>query len=148
MKKFLLLSLTAFLFLQHKSIAQISAGIYQLSSNTYLAVGSDPDKKMFGEARLGVGHDLDIEGTFGYNFVQKQEVNFYSGFHLGVDGHHYHDDHHHGHNHFYLGIPLGVLIKPFPSVRNFGFLLEASPIFGNHLENYLRGGIGLKYTFK
>ncbi|UCS94462.1 outer membrane insertion C- signal [Echinicola marina] len=145
MKKFLILSLTAFLILQNKTMAQVSAGVYQLSSNTFMAIGTDPENKIFGEARLGVGHDVDIEGTFGYNFIQKDEVNLYSGFHLGADGHH---DHDHDHNHLYLGIPLGVLVKPFPSTRNFGFLLEASPIFANHSENYLRAGIGMKYTFR
>lgn len=146
MKKFLILSLTAFLFLHHESNAQISAGVYQLSSGTFAAVGSDPDNKMFGEGRISAGGDVDIEGTFGYNFIQRDEVNFYSGFHLGVDDHHHDNDHH---NHLYLGIPLGVLVKPFPSTRNFGFLLEASPMFPTgHGNNYFRTGIGLKYTFR
>ncbi|MBD8491124.1 outer membrane insertion C- signal [Echinicola sp. CAU 1574] len=142
MKKFLILSLTAFLILQHKSVAQISAGVYQLSSGTFAAIGSNPDNKMFGEARIGAGGNVDIEGTFGYNFVQRDEVNFYSGFHLGVDDQGNDND-------LYLGIPLGVFVKPFPSTRNFGFLLEASPIFPTgESNNYFRAGIGLKYTFR
>jgi len=142
MKKFLILSLTAFLFLQQKSMAQVSAGVYQLSSGTFAAIGSDPDNKMFGEARIRAGGDVDVEGTFGYNFVQKEEVNFYSGFHLGIDEEGNDND-------FYLGIPLGVLVKPFPSTRNFGFLMEASPIFPTgERDNYFRAGIGFKYTFR
>ncbi|GAB3653304.1 hypothetical protein GCM10028791_23390 [Echinicola sediminis] len=142
MKKFLILSLTAFLFLQHESRAQISAGVYQLSTGTFAAIGSDPDNKMFGEARVQAGRNVDVEGTFGYNFVKKDEVNFYSGFHLGVDDQG-------SENELYLGIPLGVLVKPFPSTRNFGFLLEASPIFPTgERDNYFRAGLGLKYTFR
>ncbi len=142
MKKLFVFFLTAFLLLQTYTMAQISAGIYQLSDGTYAAVGSDPDNKMFGEGRISAGSDVDVEGTFGYNFVQKDEVNFYSGFHLGIDDQGNDND-------IYLGIPLGVLVKPFPSTRNFGFLLEASPIFPTgERNNYFRAGLGLKYTFR
>ncbi|WP_373495524.1 outer membrane insertion C- signal [Aquiflexum sp.] len=119
--------------------AQISAGVYLLSSSTFAAIGTDPDNKMFGEARVSTGSDVGIEGTFGYNFIQKEEVNFYSGFHLGTEG---------NNDGFYLGVPLGLLLKPFNS-KNFGFLLEASPIFRTERSsNYFRAGIGLKYTFR
>lgn len=143
MKKFLILSLTAFLFLQHKSIAQVSAGIYQQNLNTYVSVGTDPDEKMFGEVRLGAGDELDLEGTFGYNFVQKQEVNFYSGAHLGVAN--LTTDY----SEAYIGVPLGLFVKPFSATPNLGFLLEASPLVGfDSGDGYFRAGIGLKYTFR
>ncbi|TVP46204.1 MAG: outer membrane insertion C- signal, partial [Mongoliibacter sp.] len=58
--------------------------------------------------------------------------------HLGTEG---------GNNGFYLGVPLGVLVKPF-ATKNFGFLMEASPIFPNERRNFFRAGIGLKYTFR
>jgi hypothetical protein len=118
--------------------AQISAGVYRLSSETFAAIGTDPDNKMFGEARVSTGNNIGIEGTFGYNFIQKEEVNFYSGFHLGTGG---------NSDSLYLGVPLGLLLKPFNS-KNFGFLLEASPIFRTERSNYFRAGIGLKYTFR
>lgn len=122
-----------------ESRAQISAGVQQLSSATFASIGTDPDNKMFGEARVSTGRRVGIEGTFGYNFVQKDEVNFYSGFHLGTEG---------NRDGVYLGIPLGVLVKPFSNTRNFGFLLEASPIFPTEYGNYFRAGIGMKYTFR
>ncbi|WP_229239763.1 outer membrane insertion C- signal [Echinicola soli] len=143
MKKLLFAALTVFLLLQHEeSKAQVSVGIYQQNFGTYLAIGSDPDKKMFGEGRLEGGNEVDIEGTFGYNFIQKEEVNFYSGVHAGIinvgEG-----------SSGYFGIPLGVLVKPFPATRNFGFLLETSPLFIPNADTaYLRAGIGLKYTFR
>ncbi|WP_187328788.1 outer membrane insertion C- signal [Echinicola rosea] len=144
MKKFLFAALAVFLLLQpEESKAQVSAGIYQQNLNTYLAIGTDPDEKMFGELRLGAGDELDLEGTFGYNFIQKQEVNFYSGAHLGVAN--LTTDF----SEAYLGVPLGLLVKPFSAAPNLGFLLEASPLVGfDSGDGYLRAGIGLKYTFR
>ncbi|MCH7402527.1 outer membrane insertion C- signal [Belliella kenyensis] len=139
MKKLMFFSMLLFFAVVSESRAQISAGVQQLSSATFASIGTDPDNKMFGEARVSTGRRVGIEGTFGYNFVQKDEVNFYSGFHLGTEG---------NRDGVYLGIPLGVLVKPFSNTRNFGFLLEASPIFPTEYGNYFRAGIGMKYTFR
>lgn len=137
-KSFAILMLLFFAAVTHAN-AQISAGVYRLSSNTFASIGTDPDNQMFGEARVSTGSNVGVEGTFGYNFIRKEEVNFYSGFHLGTEGT---DDG------LYLGVPLGLLLKPFSS-KNFGFLLEASPIFRTERSsNYFRAGIGLKYTFR
>lgn len=122
-----------------ESQAQISAGVYRLSSATFASIGTDPENKIFGEARVSTGGRVGIEGTFGYNFVQKEEVNFYSGFLLGTEG---------NRDGLYLGVPLGVLVKPFANTRNFGFLMEASPIFPTEYGTYFRAGIGLRYTFR
>jgi hypothetical protein len=118
--------------------AQIAAGIQRLSSATFASIGTDPDSQIFGEARLSTGRNVGIEGTFGYNFIQRDEVNFYSGFHIGSEG---------NRDGFYLGVPLGLLVKPFNS-KNVGISMEASPIFPNERRNYFRAGIGLKYTFR
>jgi hypothetical protein len=137
-KSFAILMLLFFAAVSHAN-AQISAGVYRLSSSTFASIGTDPDNKMFGEARVSTGNNVGVEGTFGYNFIQKEEVNFYSGFHLGTEG---------NNDGLYLGVPLGLLLKPFNS-KNFGFLLEASPIFRTERSsNYFRAGIGLKYTFR
>jgi len=121
--------------------AQISGAVYRLSSNTFAAIGSDPDNKVFGEARVSTGSRVGLEGTLGYNFVQRSDVNFYSGFHLGVDNNRDND--------FYLGVPFGLLVKPFSEARNFGFVLEASPILRTDSGNgHFRAGLGLKYTFR
>ncbi|GGZ19400.1 hypothetical protein GCM10007049_09750 [Echinicola pacifica] len=141
MKKFLMIAFTVFIISQQEVFSQISAGIYQQNAGTYMVVGSDPDEKMFGEGRLGAGNYIDVEGTFGYNFIQRDEVNFYSGVHLGVfdvsDG-----------SQVYFGVPLGLLVKPFSASRNFGFVLEASPLIIPDSSNYLRAGIGMRYTFR
>lgn len=138
MKKLLVFSALLFFGTIYQTHAQISAGIYRLSSATFASIGTDPDNKMFGEARVSTGGSVGIEGTFGYNFVQSDEVNFYSGFHLGTEG---------NRDGFYLGVPLGLLVKPFNS-KNFGFTMEASPIFPSERGNFFRAGLGLKYTFR
>ncbi len=138
MKKLTLLTLTLFFGWVAVAHAQVSAGVYRLSSHTFAAIGSDPDQKMFGEGRVSTGSNIGIEGTFGYNFIQRDEVNFYSGFHLGTRSE----------ESLYLGIPLGLFIKPFSESRNFGFLLEASPIFPTESSAYFRAGIGIKYVFR
>ena len=137
-KKLLVFSALLFFGTIYQTHAQISAGIYRLSSATFASIGTDPDNKMFGEARVSTGGSIGIEGIFGYNFVQSDEVNFYSGFHLGTEG---------NRDGFYLGVPLGLLVKPFTS-KNFGFTMEASPIFPSERGNFFRAGIGLKYTFR
>ncbi len=147
MKKIIYFSALFFFVFEFQTHAQISAGIYRLSSETFAAIGTDSDNKIFGEARVSTGSNVGIEGTFGYNFIQRDEVNFYSGIHLGNRG---------NSDGIYLGVPLGVLIKPFSETRNFGILLEASPIFmsergrqpGERGRNYFRAGLGLKYTFR
>jgi len=139
--KIFLLSIFLVLAIALETNAQVSAGVYRLSSHTFAAIGSDPDNKVFGEARFSTGSRVGLEGTLGYNFVQRTDANFYSGFHLGVDNNWGND--------FYLGVPFGLLIKPFPEARNFGFLMEASPILRTGSGNaFFRAGIGLKYTFR
>lgn len=126
--------------------AQVSAGINFQNTRTFITVGSDTDKEFFGEGRLGLGDDLGLELMGGYNFVRKSEVNAYFGLSLGLFG----DDsrkNDHDHDDVYLAIPFGVLIKPF-NTKNFGFLIEAAPVFADDHDGYLRGGIGFKYTFR
>ncbi|MBS9523661.1 outer membrane insertion C- signal [Litoribacter alkaliphilus] len=139
--KYTILTIAFCLIAIVESQAQISAGVYRFSSNTFAAIGSDPDRKVFGEARIATGSRIGLEGTLGYNFVQREEVNFYSGFHLGVKNSNRDD--------FYLGVPFGLLLKPFSEARNFGFLLEASPILRTDSgSGSFRAGIGIKYTFR
>ncbi|EON78007.1 glycyl-tRNA synthetase [Lunatimonas lonarensis] len=127
-----------FLGISLSSYAQIAAGVYRLSSATFASIGTDPEQKIFGEARVSTGGRVGIEGTFGYNFVQNETVNFYSGFHLGNQPS----------QNLYLGIPLGLLVKPFAKTENVGFLMEASPIFPTGSGNYFRAGLGIKYVFR
>ena len=131
--------------------AQVSVGMNFQTSDIFLTVGTNADKEFFGEARLGIDHELGLELMGAYNFVRKSEVNAYVGAGLGLFG----DDHHkHNHKHhhdddddIYFAIPVGVLIKPF-NTKSLGIVVEAAPVFSGHDHNYFRGGLGLKYTFK
>ena len=138
MKKLFFFSLF-FLGIISVSQAQVSAGINLQSTKTFITVGTNTDNQIFGEGRLGVGRDLDVELMGGYNVIQKEEVNFYLGLALGLT-----DDRE---DDFYLGIPFGLLVKPFNS-KNFGVVIEAAPIFPDESDSYLRGGFGFKYTFR
>lgn len=140
MKKLALL-LFAFTFTSLLAEAQISAGVNMFSSNTFVTIGSNPDKPLFGEGRISTGSDIDLELMGGYNLVQKEDVNFYLGMALGVwDNRRDHD--------FYVGIPFGLLVKPFGGSKNLGLVLEAAPIFPNDYSSYFRAGFGFKYTFR
>lgn len=147
MKKLFFLSFILFGFISVAQ-AQVSVGINFQTSDTFITVGTDADKEFFGEARLGIGHDLGLELMGGYNFLRKSEVNAYVGAGLGLLGDHHHHHHHDDHDDIYVAIPVGILVKPFSNTRNLGFLVEAAPVFSGHDHNYLRGGIGVKYTFK
>lgn len=146
MKKLLFLSLFLLGMISIAN-AQVSVGINFQTSDTFITVGTDTDKEFFGEARLGLAHDLGLELMGGYNFLRKSDVNAYVGAALGILGHHHKHPHHNDHNDLHFAIPVGVLIKPFDN-KQFGFLIEAAPVFADHDESYLRGGIGVKYTFR
>lgn len=128
------------------SQAQVSAGINFQSSRTFITIGTDPDKEFFGEGRLGLGRNVGLEMVGAYNFIQKSDVNAYVGLGLGLFDH-YHPRRDRDYNEVYLAIPFGVLIKPLDN-KNFGFLIEAAPVFYSEYGSYLRGGIGFKYTFR
>lgn len=144
MKKLLLLSLTIFAFISLAK-AQISAGINLQSSETFVTLGTDPYKQIFGEARIGTGGDIGFEVMGGYNIVQKDDVNFYLGLGLGLD-----DDRNSKRDDdddIYVAIPFGLLITPFNS-KNLGLVLEAAPVLATDHGDYFRAGFGFKYTFR
>ncbi|TNF42435.1 MAG: outer membrane insertion C- signal [Cytophagales bacterium] len=145
MKKLLLLSLFLLGFAS-LSFSQVSVGLNLQNSRNFVTVGTDPDKTFFFDGRLGLGRELGLELVGAYNFVQKSEVNAYFGLGLGLFDH-YHPRKDRYYDDTYFAIPVGALIKPFKN-KDFGFLIEISPVFYNEYGNYLRGGIGVKYTIR
>ncbi|MCE7057765.1 outer membrane insertion C- signal [Algoriphagus sp. AGSA1] len=143
MKKLLLLSLTLFAFISLAK-AQISAGVNLQSSETFVTIGTDPSKQIFGEGRIGTGGDIGVELMGAYNIVRKDDVNFYLGLGLGLDD----DRHRHDHgDDIYITIPFGLLVTPFNS-KNLGLVLEAAPVLATDHGDYFRAGFGFKYTFR
>ncbi|MFT4856922.1 MAG: hypothetical protein ACI9UV_000415 [Algoriphagus sp.] len=122
----------------------ISAGINLQSSETFVTIGTNPYKQLFGEGRIGTGGNIGIELMGGYNVIQKQDVNFYFGPDLGLD-----DDRDNGNDNnddFYLAIPFGLLVKPFAK-DNYGIVLEAAPIFADSRGDYFHGWVWFQIHF-
>ncbi|WPR74790.1 outer membrane insertion C- signal [Algoriphagus sp. NG3] len=143
MKKLLLLSFALFAFISLAE-AQISAGVNLQSSETFVTIGTDPSKQIFGEGRIGTGGDIGVELMGAYNIVRKDDVNFYLGLGLGLDD----DRHRHDHgDDIYITIPFGLLVTPFNS-KNLGLVLEAAPVLATDHGDYFRAGFGFKYTFR
>lgn len=138
--------LLAFIALSNSAFAQekwypIYFGIYNSGDVNFIAIGSNFEKKHFGELRLTSGNrsnfDLTAEGIFYRNLIQKENLNFHLGAMVGVSEH---DNRAVAH----FGLPVGLTLKPFPSDRNFTFLIEAMPNTYDYRVN-LRGSLGIRY---
>ncbi|WP_114751726.1 hypothetical protein [Pleomorphovibrio marinus] len=129
-----------FLFSFQGVQAQISAGVYQNAQTTQIGIGSNPEKQLFGELRLLAGDvynryfGAEIIGQ--YTIRKSENYNLSGGIMVGLD------DFENGK----VGIPILLSLKPFENVRNFAFVLEATPYYMPELL-YFRGNIGIRYTF-
>lgn len=110
---------------------------YHQSDLPFVGVNYTFSERFMPELRLGTDRyfeDVTLEGTFNYQYVQREEYQLYAG--LGVivvkggAG---------------VLIPAGILIYPFEN-KKFGFHMEATPVLieNNHL---LRGSWGIRYRF-
>lgn len=76
MKKFiLLLSVIALALIYSKSQAQVSVGYYHSNFVSEMSVGTSPEKRFWGEARITtnvLSPDLQVMGA--YNFLRKERV--------------------------------------------------------------------------
>ena len=124
-----------------EKLSPIYLGVYNSGDVNFISIGSNFEKKYFGELRLTSGNrsnfDFTAEGIFNRNLVQKENINFHIGAMIGFSEH---DNRAVGH----FGLPLGLTIKPFPSDRNFAFLIEAMPNTYDYRVN-VRGSLGLRY---
>ncbi|WP_296704480.1 outer membrane insertion C- signal [Algoriphagus sp.] len=144
MKKLILLSFSIFAFIS-LAHSQISAGINLQSSETFVTVGTDPNKQVFGEGRIGTGRDVGFELMGAYNIVKREDVSFFAGLGLGLDDER--NDRDNEDDDIYISIPFGLLVTPFNS-KNLGLILEAAPIIADDNGDYFRAGFGFKYTFR
>ncbi|WP_209330736.1 hypothetical protein [Lunatimonas salinarum] len=127
------------------SKAQVSVGVYKSSVFTHLGVGTDPEKKYFGEVRLFAGDWLN--NYFGAeligqrNFTQTAWYNFSAGLLLGY----------HEFSDASIGVPTFFSVKPIQANTNLSLILEATPFvaFGNIGGSFnLRGSIGVRYFLR
>src|SRR5690554_1312670 len=107
----------------HLSHSQVTAGIYSNGILTQIGVGTDPEKKVFGEGRLFAGDYINnffgIEVLGQYNLKQSDWHNISGGLMLGYSE--------------YLGaiagIPVLLAVKPIQNYRNFAIVMEATPLY-------------------
>lgn len=142
MKKFTIgtLLLISTLLFVIKSEAQVHVGVYQGGVLSQIGVGTDIDKKIFGEVRFLAGdvvnYVLGVEALGHYNVRQTDFYNLHVGLMAGFsqvdEGR--------------VGIPLGLSFKPIQSHRQFSILMEGTPLVA--FSNFtIRANIGLRYTF-
>jgi xanthine/uracil/vitamin C permease (AzgA family) len=130
--------LALFITLPLLTQAQVHVGIYHSATTGQIGVGTNNEKKIFGELRLfatdRLNLDFGLEVIGNYNFSTSETLNIHGGLMLGYYGVEA------------VGIPLGITIKPFQELRNFGILLEATPyVLGGSF--YFRSNLGLRYRF-
>ncbi|MFD2033279.1 hypothetical protein ACFSKL_00675 [Belliella marina] len=118
------------------------AGVYHSGIVSQVGIGTDFDRKYYGEIRFSAADVLDqqfgIEGQFSRNWVRDDWFNFHTGLMLGYYFHEY----------VRVGVPLGFTIKPIENHRNFAILMEATPnIFVEEGYANLRANIGVRYSF-
>ncbi|WP_215225260.1 hypothetical protein [Echinicola shivajiensis] len=127
-------------FTAQLSKAQVTAGLYTNSFSTQVGIGTNPEKKFFGEARLFAGDFLQnaygIEAVGQYNFIQSDWYNLSGG--LMVSYLEFDENR--------IGLPVLLAIKPIENHRKLALILEATPLFDGEVG--LRGNFGLRYTIE
>lgn len=118
-----------------QAFSQVQVGIYHSGNNSQIGVGTDIERKFFGELRFlatdRLELDFGVEGIGQYNFYRSEFYNIHGGLMLGYFGD------------LAIGLPMGTTIKPISSFQRLGILMEATPyILGSHF--FLRGNLGLR----
>jgi hypothetical protein len=132
------------IFISIQSQAQVHVGVYHSGSINQVGIGTDNEKKYFGELRLLATDIIDfpfgVEGLFHRNFRRGDWVNLHAGIMLGIleNG-----------SNAKVGLPLGLTFKPIAAHRNFAILMEATPfIYPDTGYFAIRSNIGLRYSFR
>ena len=131
------------LFISIQAYAQVHVGVYNSGLFSQIGVGTDNEKKYFGELRFLATDLLDfplgVEGMFHRNFKRSDWVNLHAGVMLGVFEN----------GGARVGLPLGLTFKPIQEHKNFSILMEATPNVNFDIGMVgFRGNIGLRYTFR
>ncbi|MDX5339972.1 MAG: hypothetical protein LPK25_13155 [Cyclobacteriaceae bacterium] len=115
--------------------SQVQVGIYHSGTMAQVGVGSDIEKKFFGELRFLAPDRIELDHGFEaigqYNFYRSEWYNLHGGLMIGYYG----DG--------AVGLPVGATIKPVSSFQRFGILMEATPYILSD-QFFLRGNLGLR----
>lgn len=128
------ITLFLFFFLPFLSFGQFGVGYFQ-SNVPYVGFNYEINERIKPEIRIGTDRyfsDFTLEADVTYDILNKADYEFYAG--LG-----YITNYNEG-----FVIPLGLNIFPFEK-KDFGFLIEVSPIIGD--DSILRGSLGIRYRF-
>ncbi|MBO3699455.1 hypothetical protein [Roseivirga sp. E12] len=137
MKK--LFCLTLFLFSANFVKAQVGFSYHQSSVISAFGVSTNPDKKLWGEARIGANStEFDITAMVLYNVLEREDFKLYSGVGVGTtfsDGN--------------IALALGFQFKPIEKKDNFTLFGEYTPLLNSSAGSYLASGsIGFRYFLK
>lgn len=119
--------------------AQMHVGVYQGGILNHIGLGTNPEKQIFGEARILAGDvvnpfiGLEVMGQ--YNLKQTDWYNAHVGLMVGYtefdDGR--------------FGLPVGLSFKPIAAHRQFAVVMEGTPMYA--FDFTFRALVGLRYTF-
>lgn len=126
-----------FFFMPFFGFAQFGISFHQ-SNLPFAGFNYEFKNRIRPEVRIGVDNyseDLSLEGIVTYDFVEKEDYEFYAGLGVRTNG-------------AFTGvvIPVGINIYPLP-VKQFGFHIEFAPLIADG-TSVLRGSWGIRYRFK
>lgn len=126
-----------FIFVSNMLKAQFGVSYHQYLDDNLVSLNYKMNK-FRPEFRFGVNRVLEeiaLELDLNYQFIRKENFNFYAGIgynrDLSINS---------------LVFPIGLNIYPF-EMKQFGFLMEIKPTFSDYFDNSLRGSIGIQYHF-
>lgn len=135
MKRRIFVTIVAF-FITSASFAQFGVSFHQ-SNIPFAGLNYEIKDRFLTELRIGTDHyfeSVTLEAVLTYQFINKKEVEFYTGFGGRTNG--------------FQGLVLPVGLNFFPlDTDKFGFHIELAPIFGES-SNILRGSWGIRYRFR
>ena len=108
------------------------------SNLPFIGANFEIKERLRPEIRVGTDaffEDISGEIVLTYDIINKEDYEFYMG--AGVRANEFAG----------LVIPIGLNFYPFAE-KNFGFHIEAAPIFIEHDSNILRGSWGIRYRFR
>lgn len=118
---------------------QVGFSYHQSTLISSFGISTNPDKKLWGEARIGANStEFDITAMILYNVLTRDDFKLYSGGGLGTT----YDD-----GNFALAV--GFQFKPIETKDNFTLFGEYTPLFSSDEGSFLASGsIGIRYFLK
>lgn len=118
---------------------QVSVGVYSNGLLHQIGVGSNPENKFFGEARILAGDEYNrffsLEAIGQVALKRSDWHDISGGLMVGYHG---------PSDQARIGLPFLLAIKPVEAHRNFAIMLEATPMYSYDIA--LRGSLGIRYT--